>query len=351
MEQRFNSRNYSVHDFAQWEKREELDLAPKFQRRDVWSPKAKSYLIDTIIKGKPVPKLFMRQQIAPKTGRTRREIVDGQQRLRTVLSYLRGGFKLSKAHDEKLGGSFFSDLDEGTQRDILKYEFVVDLLQDMPDSDIYDIFARINTYSERLKHQELRNAKWFGDFKSCAYGLANVFVGFFEENKIFTPKQILRMAEAEFVSELLIAMQEGIREGSPAVIDGAYKRYDDHFPHRARHEKRFRAVIDAIGETVGDRMPNLRFRATRLFYPLFCAFHHALYGLQGLSARRPSVGAPNRQKALAAIEALDAALASAEQDPTGVQPRDRKFFEQQKTHWVHAANRTSLARRIIEELP
>src|SRR5438105_3412776 len=133
MQQLFSTRNYSVRDFEEWNDRNELVLAPKFQRRDVWSPKAKSYLIDTIVRGKPIPKLYMRQTVVPKGRRTTREIVDGQQRLRAVLSFVKDGFKLSRAHNKEFGGRVFSELDTGTQKDILKYEFVVDLLQDMPD--------------------------------------------------------------------------------------------------------------------------------------------------------------------------------------------------------------------------
>src|SRR5438067_13806536 len=75
MQQRFNTRNYSIRDFEEWDERDELTLAPKFQRRDVWSDKARSYLIDTIVRGKPIPKIYMRQDVNPKTRRTKREIV------------------------------------------------------------------------------------------------------------------------------------------------------------------------------------------------------------------------------------------------------------------------------------
>ncbi|MGC1373031.1 MAG: DUF262 domain-containing protein, partial [Candidatus Sulfotelmatobacter sp.] len=213
MQQRFNTRNYSVRDLEEWHGRGELVLAPKFQRREVWIDKARSYLIDTIVRGKPIPKIYMRQDVNPDTRRTTREIVDGQQRVATVLSFIKDGFKISRAHNEDFGGKYFSGLDTGTRGDILKYEFVVDLLQDMPDNEVYDVFARINTYSEKLKPQELRNAQFFGEFKSCVYLLAKEFVPFLEKNEIFSSKQILRMAEAEFISELLLAMEEGIRAG------------------------------------------------------------------------------------------------------------------------------------------
>ena len=56
----FDSRTYSINDFIEWEERKQLEISPKFQRRSVWSPQAKSYLIDTILKDKPLPKIFIR---------------------------------------------------------------------------------------------------------------------------------------------------------------------------------------------------------------------------------------------------------------------------------------------------
>lgn len=349
MQQLFSTRNYSVRDFEEWNDRSELVLAPKFQRRDVWNPKAKSYLMDTIIRGKPIPKLYMRQTVVPKGRRTTREIVDGQQRLRAVLSFVKDGFKLSRAHNKELGGRVFSELDNGTQKDILKYEFVVDLLQDMPDREVYDLFARINTFAEKLRPQELRNANWFGDFKSCVYELAISFKSFVEANDVFTPKQVLRMAEAEFISELLLAMEEGIREGKKAVIDKAYSDYDNKFPNRERHEKRFVEVIDAIGAIGGTDLASLRFRATRLLYPLFCAVYHIKYGLPKIQAPRRTLKPADYPKLKAVLEALDDLVDEIKAGTTQPTDEQRKFYDAQDVHWVHAANRTILTQHICRK--
>src|SRR5437660_2823144 len=154
MQQLFNTRNYSVRDFDEWNTRKELVLQPKFQRRDVWSDKARSYLIDTIVRGKPIPKLYMRIVSNPKSKRLVREIVDGQQRLKSVLLFLEDGFKISRTHNKDYGGMFFSEMDPDVQGDIGNYRFSIDSLEEIADEEVHDIFARLNTYSTTLNYQE-----------------------------------------------------------------------------------------------------------------------------------------------------------------------------------------------------
>lgn len=353
MQQLFNTRNYSVRDFEEWRERGELVLAPKFQRREVWTDKARSYLIDTMLRGKPIPKLYMRQDVNPATRRTTREIVDGQQRLHTVLTFIKDGFKVSKAHHEEYGGKYFSGLDSDAQRDVLKYEFVVDLLQDMPDNEVYDLFARINTYSEKLKPQELRNAHWFGEFKSSVYLLAKEFVGFLERNRVFTSKQILRMGETEFISDLLLAIHEGIRESKKTIIDNAYRKYDDQFLRRKLHERRFRETMDTVGGIVGDDLGGLKFRATRLFYPLFCAVYHMRFGLPRLHAVRAVIRPTEYPKLKTVLERIDDLIdridaASKAHEDIELSAEDRKFYDAYSVHWVHADKRTVLTQYLCK---
>jgi uncharacterized protein with ParB-like and HNH nuclease domain len=82
----FDTRVYNVSDFVEWNNRDQLQLSPDFQRRSVWSLQAKSYLVDTVIRGKPMPKLFIAQDV--KDRRNIRTVVDGQQRLRSLLEYI-----------------------------------------------------------------------------------------------------------------------------------------------------------------------------------------------------------------------------------------------------------------------
>lgn len=74
----YDSRTYSIKDFVEWDAAGQLELNPRFQRRPVWTDKAKSFLIDTILRGKPIPKVFIRQKINVTTKTSTREVVDGQ---------------------------------------------------------------------------------------------------------------------------------------------------------------------------------------------------------------------------------------------------------------------------------
>lgn len=73
---------FSVSDFLSWQKDGTLELSPPFQRRSVWNEGAKSYLVDTVSKGLPTPLIFIRDQIDLDALKHRREVIDGQQRLR-----------------------------------------------------------------------------------------------------------------------------------------------------------------------------------------------------------------------------------------------------------------------------
>jgi len=162
------------------------------------------------------------------------------------------------------------------------------------------------------------------------------------------------MAEAEFISELLLATHEGIREGSKATIDNSYKNYDDEFPNRKTHEKRFRETVDTIGGILGSDLPQLKFRATRLLYPLFCAVFHMKFGLPRLNVARLSLRVPDYPKLKIVLEGVDQLLEGIEaakktNEEITLSADDRKFYDAYSEHWVHAEERTILTQHICRQ--
>ena len=284
----FDSRTYNLNDFVEWDSAQQLELNPRFQRRAVWNDKAKSFLIDTILRGKPIPKIFIRQKINVTTKTSTREVVDGQQRLRTILSFIKDGFLVNKNHNIDYGGLYYSQLPENIQAQILSYEVSVDLLINLPDSEVLDIFSRLNTYSVILNEQEKINANHFGSFKSLADKIGHKYYDYWIKQGILGSNQILRMQEVTLVADLLIAMIEGIK--SKKQIKKYYDIYEENFLHDVDDlEKMFDQVIIKINQLYSDGIATSELRRAPVFYSLFLGVFHSLYGLPSMHIERPSL--------------------------------------------------------------
>jgi hypothetical protein len=298
----FDTRVYNISDFSEWNSSNLLDLSPEFQRRQVWSEKAKSYLIDTIIRGKPIPKLIISQSL--RQSRNIRIVVDGQQRLRTILSFMEGDFKISRAHNRDFAGFRFVDLPIDIQNDFMKYEIGVDVLFDQTYEDILDIFARLNTYSVKLNQQELLNAQYLGFFKQTAYSLGYRYVSYWIEGNIITKAQVSRMAEAELASDLLVALIGGVQTNK--TISQFYKKYEDEPDNLEKMEGVFDGTMSFIGEIYpANIIRGTNFKRIQLFYSLFCSIAHSLIGLKNLDeVVRPPLSKDNIGRVRACLDEI-----------------------------------------------
>src|SRR4051812_36771907 len=88
--------SYTALDFLQFRESGSLELAPDFQRRAVWGTPARSFFIDSLIRGFPVPPIYLRVTQSEDNTRTIRQVIDGQQRLTSLLRYIDGDFALAK---------------------------------------------------------------------------------------------------------------------------------------------------------------------------------------------------------------------------------------------------------------
>lgn len=279
----FDTRVYSIGDFLEWSSNGLLELSPDFQRRGVWTKQAKSYLMDTVVSGKPMPKILMSQRLD--TSRNTRVIIDGQQRLRSIIEYCSDEYAISKSHNEDYGGKYFSSLPDGIKADIYKYEIGVDVLFDMSYEETLDIFARLNTYSVRLNKQELFNAKYLGPFKQAAYKIGYRYVKYWLDSGVLTKTKVTRMGEAELASDILAVALEGIQ--SNKTIEKVYEKYEDENADIGKSVKQTIDALDLILEMYPpEDLKQTNFRRIHVFYSLYCAVYHSLYGVGGLEAER-----------------------------------------------------------------
>ena len=187
-------------------------------------------------------------------------------------------FQVSKRHNDEFGGVFFSQLAPDIQSQVLSYEVAVDLLINLPDSEVLDIFGRLNSYAVVLNEQEKINATHFGPFKILADDLGRKYLEYWTKQEILTSRNILRMQEVNLVADLLIAMREGIKSKKRIrVFYAAYeKSFDDDVILLAR---KFDNTMNCISLLYKEGLTDTEFKRIYLFYSLFTTVYHCLYGL------------------------------------------------------------------------
>jgi hypothetical protein len=283
----FDARSYSIADFLEWNARNLLDLSPKFQRRSVWTRAAKSFLIDTILRGKPMPKVLLTQELRGQ--KNIRTVVDGQQRIRTIIEFVSGSFTVLGTHNAEHSGKRFSELDEDTQGAVLQYEVGVDLLYNLSLADMLDIFARINTYSVTLNTQEKLNAKYLGVFKTTAYELGFAYATYFLDSGVLTEKGVSRMAEAQLASDLLVSIVGGVQ-----TVKNIEKYYRDYEKFESIPQNMVEAInlytksMQYIGAIyTAEELKNTNWSRPHWFYTLFNCVSHSQSPLIGLEEVPP----------------------------------------------------------------
>ncbi|MEV4234704.1 DUF262 domain-containing protein [Nocardia sp. NPDC049737] len=274
---------YLVSDFIGWNDGGSLELSPDFQRGSVWSRAAKAHLIDTILMGYPIPPIHIRVVNRGRTGPAR-EIIDGQQRLTAILEYVDDKFSMPRPRNTSTplppwAGQKYSQLDSEFQDRIISYSLRTEQYTgNTPDEVIYEVFSRINMHSVPLNSQELRNGRYFGEFKQSAQHLAASNKSVWTALKLFSSQAIARMQDVEFASELLILQIAGMQDKKGSV-DVFYKRYEEDFPSRLENETKFQDVLDTIRSSFGELIPTTKFQRTPLFYSLWAVIYHRMIGI------------------------------------------------------------------------
>lgn len=174
-----------------------LNLNPPYQRNDIWTKKAKSELIDSIQKGYPLPTFFLF-----KKGENNFEMVDGQQRTRTLIGYSKGFIQdLEKKFFDRNNGDFF-----------WKYKLPVVIIENISKyENIEDFYSRVNSKGLRMNKPELNKAEYFNTrFLKLIEEIAESKE--FEILNLFTEASKKRMSDKDLVGELIAQIEVGISD-------------------------------------------------------------------------------------------------------------------------------------------
>lgn len=218
-----------------------LNMKPPYQRNPVWQEMQKAYLIDTILRGYPVPELYV-QTVVSAEGIEQHIVVDGQQRVRAFLEFLNDDFTLGEDSGEWSGLSF-SELDDESRKRIFGYKFVIRNLPDLTDAELRDIFGRLNRNNVALNRQELRNATYWGEFITTMTRLSQM--PFWVNSGVFTGNDFRRMLDIEYISELAVAFLFG-PQNKKARLDEYYANFEEEFPDKERVESAFTSILSEL---------------------------------------------------------------------------------------------------------
>ena len=255
-----------IQDLLGFHERDELDISPWYQRRSVWSRPQKAYLINTIHENKPVPSIYIRHTVDLERETSIKEVVDGQQRVRCVIEYKNGHF--SARHPKHREPVFYTELTRNERIHFLQSTLSVGYLVGATDSDVIEIFARINTISKNLNPQEKRNAKYGGAIKQFCLQEAMTRLPFWRQNRIFSDAQISRMAEVQFVSDLVLNLIEGLQDFSSAKLNAFYDKYDEDFPHANETTERLEQIYAMLLELPEGLIHNSIFGTPQILFSL-----------------------------------------------------------------------------------
>lgn len=211
--------------FLDMQRNGQLDLNPPYQRKSVWTIKDRKFFLDTIFRNYPAPPIFVHREIND-SGFAMYHVVDGKQRLETILSFADSKIAISNDFgDENLNGKKFRDLSVEQKRKFWDYVLVVDFIDSIEGTNIEEVFDRVNRNSKNLQAQELRHAKYDGWFITEAENESDV--RFWWDIKVTTRAKEKRMKNIQFVSELLLIILEGDIVGfSQDYLDLMYAKYD-----------------------------------------------------------------------------------------------------------------------------
>ncbi len=145
-------------------------FVPDYQREFVWNNDKKSKFIESVLLGMPLTPFLVSED-----DKARLEIIDGSQRIRTLIAFYNNEFSLRKLEKlSKLDGAKFKDLPMLLQRYLKNRDFKIIVVDDASENVRQDIFEKINTTSEGLTDSEIRKGSFSGAFYDLVLELKEI---------------------------------------------------------------------------------------------------------------------------------------------------------------------------------
>lgn len=240
---------------------------PDFQRAYVWKPKQASRLIESLLLGLPVPGIFLARE--PETNKLL--VLDGQQRLISLLSFYEGKFPNSKTSfalkgvHPKFERQTYKLLDDADRRQLDNSVLSATVIQPHHNNQesIYYIFERLNTGGTLLKPQEIRACIYHGELNDLLVELNN-----YQSWRHIFGQPDKNKKDQELILRFLALYFDG-NNYKPSMKEflNKYMLQNRHLKHQSKEriKKIFMMTVDILSKSLG----NKAFRRGKMFVPTF----------------------------------------------------------------------------------
>ena len=140
---------------------EAINLNPYWQRGPAWKPARQVLLIDSILRGMDIPKIYLRN--LGENGIYNFDAVDGQQRLRAIWLFRAGQLSLIHPQDlppingRTIAGKYYSELHQSLRKRFDQFDLSIAEITSATVDEITNLFSRLQM-GVSLNPAELRNA-------------------------------------------------------------------------------------------------------------------------------------------------------------------------------------------------
>lgn len=157
----YDTKEYPVEVIVQKYDKGQI-FVPHYQRNFVWTNKQQSRFIESVFLGVPIMPFL----VSVSGEEAELEIIDGSQRIRTLVEYCSNKLRLSGLEKIKsLNGTTFNDLISNRKNKFLLRDFRFHVVTEKADAEVRaDIFNRVNTSSNKLSPSETRKGVYQGEF-------------------------------------------------------------------------------------------------------------------------------------------------------------------------------------------
>lgn len=273
---KFSPNQKTITSVVEMFNNETLIVDDSYQRRSVWNEKDKVRLIETILLNLVMPELFFwPADVNPDTGKMITHIVDGQQRIKAIVSFVNNEYKLDRKYllddyaKEHYSDKFFKDLDPEQKRLFWGYNLmVVDIDQGASKNDIVSMFNRLNLTDYNLNDQEKRNSK-SGEFAELANEIAQNEI--WEKFNLFSASDVRRMKDVEFAASIILLSKNGIIDQTDqTALNNAYDNFQTNYKDGEQDKENVLIAIAAVDQLLStDDVIKFSRKKTQL-YTIFC---------------------------------------------------------------------------------